>query len=329
MRLGVIGQAKDTHCLRLMKAIEARGHTPVLIDSGDPARTFSIASDGVRYDGARVDDIPVFFLRAVMSPVPHVFVADGVMRLYDDWHAQYMRAREKHGFLLSWLLALMARGARILNAPQWAHIGQLKPFHTDALIRAGLPVPTSIITSDPAEARAFLQRHPEAVYKPVMGGDLARRVDANTLRRLDVIRQSPVILQALVAGDAIRVTMTAERILSVCHIVSDTLDFRESTGYLEGRARYESATLPPEIEALCFRAIAVSGYDYTAIDLIRAFPNDYFFLECNYAPAFAQIEDRTGHPITEGILDYMLDAAERGQPDLRPHPSQTLFDYRR
>lgn len=329
MRLGVIGLARDPHCQRLLAVIEQRGLEAVLVDTSafPEAHRFAIGAGGCTYDGDPLDDVPVFFLRAVMSPIPHVYVQNGEMHLYDDWHAQYMRAREKHGFLLSWLLGQMQRGKWILNAPQFALIGQLKPFHTDALIRAGLPLPPTLMTSDPDEARAFIRTHEQVVYKPVMGADSCRMVNQEVWDRLDAIRHSPTIFQAFVKGEAIRVTLTRERILSVVRIPSETVDFRDAEGYREGATRYETVTLPSEIEQMCLRAIQVSGYHYTAIDLVRSFPHGYWLLECNYAPAYAAIEEQTGHAISEGLVDYMLQMAERPEPELNPYPPG-LFDYR-
>jgi glutathione synthase/RimK-type ligase-like ATP-grasp enzyme len=160
-----------------------------------------------------------------------------------------------------------------------------------------------------------------------MGGDYARRVDESVLSRLDVIEQSPVILQACIEGMSVRVTMTAEKILSVCQIPSDAIDFRGGTDYGSG-TRYEPHDLPAEIADLCFRAIRASGYGYTAIDLMAAFPNEYYFLEANYAPAYAALETATGHAITPGLVDYMEQLSGSGSPALEPVPIPTLFDYR-
>jgi glutathione synthase/RimK-type ligase-like ATP-grasp enzyme len=330
MRLGVIGHPEDPHCTRMIAEIESRGHDSVLIDTGSglASHRFSIDAGGCRYDGDSLQDVKAFFLRNVMAPIPNVVVENQQMRLYDDWNIQYMRAKEKHGFILSWLLELVRQGSHILNAPQWAMVGQLKPFHTASLLQADLPMPPTLMTNDPGEARAFLERHPKAIYKPVMGGDFARRVDEAVWQRLDVIEHSPVILQACIEGMSVRVTMTAERILSVCQIPSDAIDFRGGSTYGGGRTRYEPHDLPVEVQDLCFRAIRASGYGYTAIDLMFAFPNEYYFLEANYAPAYAALETATGHAITPGLVDYLEQLSQSGAPKLEPTPFQTLFDYR-
>jgi glutathione synthase/RimK-type ligase-like ATP-grasp enzyme len=330
MRLGVIGHPEDPHCTRMVEEICRRGHDAILIDTGSglASHRFSLDADGCRYDGDSLRDVRVFFLRNVVAPIPSVYVQDQRMRLYDDWNIQYMRAKEKHGFILSWLLELVRQGSHLLNAPQWGMVGQLKPFHTASLLQADLPMPATLMTNDPAEARAFLERHPQAIYKPVMGGDYARRVDDAVRQRLDVIEHSPVILQACIDGTSVRVTMAADRILSVCQIPSDAIDFRGGSAYGGGRTRYEPHDLPAEIQDLCFRAIRAAGYGYTAIDLMFAFPHEYYFLEANYAPAFAALETATGHAITPGLVDYMERLSELAPPLLEPTPFPTLFDYR-
>jgi hypothetical protein len=59
-----------------------------------------------------------------------------------------------------------------------------------------------------------------------------------------------------------------------------------------------------------------------------AFPHEYYFLEANYAPAFAALETATGHAITPGLVDYMERLSELAPPLLEPTPFPTLFDYR-
>lgn len=330
MRIGILGGATDPHCISLQKEIERRGFDGAVIDFSAQSQILpvSIAPGHLTFNSQSVDDIRVFFLRSVMSPLPYVQINDGVMELYDDWHVQYMRARQKHGFLLSWLLALQAQGKLLVNPIPYAQIGQLKPFHTYSLITAGIPVPPTLMTSEPAAALDFLQKYPLAVYKPVMGGAVARMVDESVVERLDLIRECPVIFQQYLRGENIRVTMTEEKILSVCAIPADTVDFRESSGYAAGQTKYTPTSLPPDVEALCFRAIKTSGYRFTAIDIVRTFPHDYYFLECNFAPAYIEIEHTTGHAISAGIADYLIKLHEAIQPTPSAKSVKPLFDFR-
>lgn len=327
MRIGVFGRERDPHCVRLTAALAERGAETVLIDLAlDSAEhRASIRADGVTLGGQSLHDISVFFVRSVVSPIPHVHAVGEHMRLYDEWHVQYMRSRETHGFAVAFLLALEAGGAKLVNPVECGQIGQLKPHHTLELIRGGFPLPPTLITSNPREALEFIAEHGETIYKPVMGGALTRAVTADILDRIELIENSPIILQKLIRGEDIRVTLTEDQILSACIIKSDALDFRGSTGYETGGAVYEPVELPEEIREMCFAALRTSGYRFSGIDLKRSFPNDYYLLECNYAPAYAEIEDRTGHRISQGIADYLLRLASGGVP--QPCKSESFIDY--
>lgn len=334
MRIGILGGAQDPHCVMLQDELRKRGFEGVVFDfsAQNGILPASMSHARLTFGGESIEDIRVFFLRSVMSPLPYVQIEEGVMKLYDDWHVQYMRARQKHGFVLSWLMALQAQGKMLVNPIPNAYIGQLKPFHTYSLLTAGIPVPPTIMTSEPQEALNFLRQYPLSVYKPVMGGAVARMVDESVIERLELIRECPIIFQQYIRGENIRVTLTDEKILSVCEIPSDAVDFRESTGYEAGQAQYASTTIPPDIEALCFRAIRASGYRFSAIDIVRAFPHDYYFLECNFAPAYADIERKTGHAITSGIVDYLLqlhhNGAEASLSSSDAPVDAPLFDFR-
>lgn len=336
-RIGLIGHAHEPHCLRVKAALESMGAEGLLIDAStfDAERRFGFRETSVLYNGEALDDINAFYLRSILSPVPNVYVEGDEYRLYEDWHQTYMLAREKHGFLLSWLLALLEQGKTVVNPPHLGTVSLLKPFQMFRLKQLGFPTPRTLVTNDPDEARAFLATVGRVVCKPVIGGAFCERVTAETLARLELIRQSPVIFQEEVAGPDIRVTAVPGRVLSAVEIESDAVDFRATEAYGRGQEQYVAVTLPPEVEELCFQAMEATGLAFSGIDLKRTGPDSYVILELNFSPAFLAIEARTGHPISEGLARYLLHCAEPSEasvtvpvtrPEQRPR-RETFFHY--
>lgn len=309
MRFGIIGVLADSHVRKLSDHCLRRGIEPVIIDTSAQAlsNAFSLRDGQAFFNNSVLSDVPVFFLRAMLAPLPYVQCQGKELRLYPEWHEQHRQARDKHGFLLAWLLALESLGHRVMNPVEHGQIGQLKPFHTWSLRKSGLPMPETLITSDPAEARDFVRQIGECVTKPVMGGGSAKLFDPASL---DDIASCPVIIQRCIRGDNIRVTLTCERILSAVRIPSDALDYREGTNYEDGKVEYEPLQLPESIEKKCQEALRISGYYYSGMDLIRDQSGDWYFLEANSSPAFADIENKTHHPISRGLVDCMLALAE-------------------
>ncbi|MOA63495.1 hypothetical protein D3C78_1892440 [compost metagenome] len=63
---------------------------------------------------------------------------------------------------------------------------------------------------------------------------------------------------------------------------------------------------------LCFKAMAVSELGFSGIDLKRVGPDRYVIIELNYSPVFVGIEALTGHPISAGLAEYLIQCAQPG-----------------
>lgn len=330
MRIGLLGPAGEPHCRLVGTALERLGAEPLYIDTStfDAQHRFSLRRTSATANGEALDDVNAFYLRNVLSPVPYVKEVDDTYHLYADWHQDYMINVEKHGFLLSWMLALLAQGKFIVNPPHLGSVNSLKGFQLFRLRQLGLPTPRTLITNDPEEARAFVITVDRAIVKPSMGGALTERVTTETLERLPLIAHSPVIFQEEVAGPDIRVTAVGNRILSVVEIESDALDFRDDTRYKAGRPRYKATTLPEAVERQCLEAMEASGLLFSGIDLKRVGPDQYVFLELNFSPVWEGIQLATGHGIAEGLAAYLVELA--GSAPVAPvslKPRQKNFFY--
>jgi glutathione synthase/RimK-type ligase-like ATP-grasp enzyme len=338
VRIGLLGPADEPHCRRVAGALEALGAKPLHIDTStfDETHRFSLRRTTATANGEPLDDVNAFYLRNILSPVPYVYAENDSYRLYEDWYQDYMVNIEKHGFLLSWLLALLAQGKFVVNPPHLGGINSLKAFQMFRLRQLGLPIPRTLITNDPEEARAFLTLVGPAVVKPSMGGAYCESVTPEVLERLPLIVRSPVIFQEQVRGVDLRVTAVADKILSVVEIESDALDFRDDSRYRDGRPVYKEAVLPPEVERMCMEAMEASGLLFSGIDLKRTPSGEYVLIELNYSPVWDGIQQIMGHPIAEGLAAYLIACAKSVQaapkqekPVLPPSlaPKQKNFFY--
>jgi hypothetical protein len=315
LRIGIVGQAGEPHCLAVAAALEAMGAPSLLIDAStfDADRRFGIEETTLTYNGEALDDIGAVYLRSILSPVPEVHVENDRYKFYDDWHQSYMQNREKHGFLLAWLLGLMAAGKPVVNPPHLGTVSLLKPYQMLKLKQLGFPTPRTVVTNDPDVARAFVASVAGAIAKPTLGGAFCERVTDATLARLDLIRQSPVIFQEEVPGPDIRVTAVAGQILSAVEVESDQVDFRATDAYARNEQRLTSVTLSAAASEMCLAAIDACDLGFTAIDLKRTGPDQYVILELNFSPAFLWIESRVGHPITAGLAQFLVACAAGDQ----------------
>jgi glutathione synthase/RimK-type ligase-like ATP-grasp enzyme len=173
-------------------------------------------------------------------------------------------------------------------------------------------VPRTRITSDPDAARAFVRDHGvgRTVFKTFSATHQVwretRLVREAELDMLDAVRVAPVIFQEYVEAEAdLRVTIVGERIFPAAIDSRGTdypVDFRMSLG----QATTTATELPAEVEAGLRALMARLGLVYGAVDLRRTPAGEHVFLEVNTAGEFLFIEQRTGQPITQAMVDWLV-----------------------
>lgn len=331
MRIGLLGSPSDPHILSIGRAIAELGAEPVVIDTTtfDEARSYAIAETTLSYQGDTLEDVEVFFLRNILAPVPYVYAEDGHYRLYEDWYQGYMENREKHAFLLGWLMGLVAQGKRVINPP---HLGvdTVKPYQLLRLKQAGLPTPRTLVTNDADAVREFMGLVGPIVTKPVYGGAYCERVDEAVLARLPLLASAPAIFQEEIRGADLRVTAVPGEILSAVEIANEGVDYRAGDAYGR-RESYTPVQLPPRVAELCFKAMDVSDLGFTGIDLKRVSADEYVIIELNYSPVFEGIERITGHPISRGLARYLIQCAGGAAPETAekrlPRAQRSFFRF--
>jgi glutathione synthase/RimK-type ligase-like ATP-grasp enzyme len=229
-------------------------------------------------------------------------------RALDRTHAAF--AVRQAGDSLMGFLALAERHALFVNHPWRDEVAGLKTFQLAAAERAGLPLPRTLVTSDPALAREFLRGcgRAGAVHKAVhaTAADWRRtsRVTRGDRARIDVIRHAPVILQQRIPGVDIRVTVVGDELFAA------EIDARRSSSPDDYRGfERECLIAPCALPAGIVRGLRALvrdlGLQYGAADLRRRADGDWFFLELNPAGQWLFVEERTGQPISEAIAGLL------------------------
>lgn len=310
MRVCVFGRSDDALSAHTEERARARGHDVLRVALGRLVDGAPAAFDGASwlFEGEELEGYDAFVLRqypapgAMLAPPETTDTAAG-------WYRRSVLHGERSSFAQALLMDLERGGKPFIN-PLWRTL----PFDHKALqlatfVRAGIPLPRTLVTNFPAAANIFVddcaRAGLEVICKPSGGGAEARVVDDAVLSRLDDIRDAPVIFQERVRGPDVRATVIGDRVISAVEIESDTLDYRSGDAYRRGDARYASHALPPEIEALCVRAARSCEHVLSGVDLKRRADGSYVVLEANSAPVYLDIEKKTGAPITDAILDWL------------------------
>jgi len=199
-----------------------------------------------------------------------------------------------------------------------------KPRQLAAVQRHGLPVADTLITNDPAEARAFFDRHGgEVVYKAFNQRGLiwlpTRRLAARDLPLLDSLQCAPVIFQRYVEGTRdIRVTVVGNSVFATEFLIeqADCVDHR----LVLGSAPCGAHRLPPETEGKVVDLVRDLKLEYGSVDLRLTSDGEYFFFEINTAGEFLYLEERSGQPIAAAMAAHLA----AGQPACRTGPASAV-----
>ncbi|MCO5172308.1 MAG: hypothetical protein M9894_38915 [Planctomycetes bacterium] len=312
-RIAIVGAPDEQHCTHMRDLLAERGQEVVVIDT----RRFPQAEAMACEDGAwrvRDDDLAdlrAVWVRSVFYSMPFYELrpdlgADpsrpGQPVLFDDWHRDWAGERERQSFLASFVRGLALRGVKVMNPVEAFDLHYLKLHQLALLRRAGIPVPRTCATNDPARVLAFLDQVGKVVYKPIAGGAACRPLDDRDLLadRLDRLRSAPAIFQEEVPGVDVRVYVMGERIVSSAVIHTDGIDYRgRETGF-------ERVELPADVADLVLRATRLCGLAYTGADLRRRPDGGWVLLECNPSPMFLGFAEATGDPIDEALADLLL-----------------------
>jgi hypothetical protein len=159
-----------------------------------------------------------------------------------------------------------------------------KPYQASLLAGLGFRVPITLVTTDPATARAFVDLHGDVIYKSVSGiRSIVARVTGDHGDRLDRVARCPTQFQAYVEGTDVRVHVVGERVFAT-RIESRAVDYRYPKGDDVTLAPTE---VPAEIAQRCRACTKGLGLVVAGIDLRVTAKGEWFAFEVNPSPAFA------------------------------------------
>jgi len=202
--------------------------------------------------------------------------------------------------------------AEWINNPALDYVAQRKAYQLSMAQDVGLTIPATLITSDPFEARKFVDArgYRNVVYKSFSSTAdewrETRLLREEEVQLLDLVRHTPVIFQNYAdAAYDLRITVIEDRIFPAAI-------FSQETGYTIdcridiGNARIEQVALPPEVEERLLTLMRRMGLVYGAIDMRLQPDGTYVFLELNPAGQFLYIEVASGLPITVAMAAALV-----------------------
>jgi glutathione synthase/RimK-type ligase-like ATP-grasp enzyme len=195
---------------------------------------------------------------------------------------------------------------RVVNRPRHMWTNGSKPLQLQLIREAGLLVPTTIVSNDPAAVLSFQQKFGDLIYKSISGErSEVRRFSSKDKGILNRVAAIPVQFQQYVPGVDLRMHVVGERVFT-CGIFHESDDYRYPGDMARPRL-VNIEEVPEELLAFGRRVCDRLGLLFGGIDL-RVHPNGGMYcFEINPSPGYSYYQREAKQPIAEAIVDVLTE----------------------
>ncbi|MBH0022498.1 hypothetical protein I6F40_19470 [Pseudoalteromonas sp. SWXJ133] len=300
----VIGQLHDEHALKILNKLKARNVDAYLLQTHDFPRKvkFSFSpNDG--YGSLtlscgtliNLSDIKAVFWRSFSG------VSDEETRA-TFMTEQGVAAKDSMACLRTWFY--LKNGTKWVNSWEAFQHHQEKPYQLKKIKDLGIKIPQTYIGNNLEDIKDIYKKLDQSIFKPVYGGahtEMLTESHLETGRVETALAKSPITVQEFIAGTNIRTYVVGKYIISI-ELKSNMADFRE-----DNSAELIVIDTPELINSQAVEITKELYLSWTAIDWRRNESGEYYFLEANPSPMFIGFEKQSGIPISDYIVDYMLE----------------------
>lgn len=216
-------------------------------------------------------------------------------------------ARSGPPYALASMIAFVdAFPGRVVNRPSIASSNSVKPYQARIITAHGFPPISTLITTSPEEARAFIDAHNgEVIFKSISWQrSRVRRINNDDLERLEQVRYCPTQFQQYIPGNDIRVHRVGGRLFAT-EIVASADDYRYVP--VNGERTMRPFELPADLAARCLSLANALEMDICGIDLRRTPDGEYYCFEANPIPGYLFYEQYTGQRIGDAIASWLTE----------------------
>jgi hypothetical protein len=194
--------------------------------------------------------------------------------------------------------------ALVVSRPLAMASNNSKPYQAQRIRRHGFAVPDTLVTTDPAAARAFWQRHGEIIYKSASGTrSRVARLRPEDEPRLQDVAWCPTQFQEYVPGREHRVHVVGGEVFA-CEVLSEADDYRYAPA---SEVALGSCDLPIDVADRCRDLAAALSLPVAGIDLRLTPRGIWYCFEVNPMPAFSCYESATDRPISAAVARLLAE----------------------
>jgi len=202
-----------------------------------------------------------------------------------------------------------------VSHPIATRLAENKLVQLRAAARAGLRIPATLVSQDPARIRSFCSQLPGAIIKPVAtprGVELARTavVSRELLDSDDILALTPAIYQECIPGERhLRISVVGERCVGAL-IEAKELDWR-----FDLNVPFRPYPLDSNLEQGLYATLRELGLVMGIFDVKLTDEDEPVFLEVNSQGQFLFVEALCGIPLADQFAAFLVDQAmQSGRP---------------
>jgi len=196
-----------------------------------------------------------------------------------------------------------------------------KVYQLQLAVKLGFQIPITLITNNPKKAKKFCLKYEQkkVITKPLSFPLAEEKSEYYTfstscirekdLENIDQVKYTPTLFQIRVPKKyELRINVVGNKIF-VCEIHSQVSEKTKLDWRLFDQKNpipHKIGKLPREIKEKCIRLVKDMGLLFGAIDMIVTPDNNYVFLEINPTGVWGWIEELTGLPISQAIIDLLV-----------------------
>jgi len=192
--------------------------------------------------------------------------------------------------------------------------GEVKALQLAEASRAGLKIPNTLISNDPAQAATFIGAlgNMECAIKPLIAigvtDDQGYRLPLTTTlppgHSLESVALAPTILQPYVAkAFELRCVVIGEKIF--CAKMDSQANETTRIDWRGGDPEHEIFALPEQVEASLHRLMDSFGLNFASLDMIVTPEGEFVFLELNPNGQWLWLEIELGLPLVASMADLL------------------------
>lgn len=296
----VLGQA-DSHVERVLAAIRKRDVEAMGIDTRDFPLKLAMAFN------AETPTVGSLYCRDAQREIPLESIQSVYWECFTGITAPPVFGPEQdfayHELETAVRTLFFNLECRWVNPPEAVTHHQYKVNQLKLVNQMDVRTPETLVTNSPEALLKFLERcYGEVIAKPLIGLGLISKISTVDLQPEGLMRLAnlPVLFQEYISGTDVRVHVVGDKLFA-SEIRSETINYKTDQA-----TRIVPVEIPDGIAEQTLAIAKKLNLVLAGIDWRCTPDGEYVFFEANPSPKFLLFEDTTGQPITEALVDTLL-----------------------